>query len=136
MAKNERINIISIALNVIFIITIGVFIYVQANNGDSIYTLTNVLDSYRARNKLLVGQYNEVREQLDIYSESFERIEQRNKELRKQLDKIKERNTTLEQYLDGSISITGNLSNRNREIEKAIKDSLQLIRELKDTYTN
>ncbi len=128
-------NII-IGLVGLLILLIGIFVYVKIKDNDSIDNLNIAIENNRAGTEQLLGDFTELKEQLDIYASRIAEIEQRNSELGNILARSEQYSAELEQQLtrgiESSLTHTSELSNINSRIENGFEESLQIIRELEE----
>jgi len=131
MAKNFR-TIITFIIIIIFLI--GVFFYVKACDSNIIDSINTTISDYKSGNERLLIEHRNLREQLDVYKATIDKLEQQNIALAKNLERLTNANKELGLLITRGISITGELSTDNSELRRTIDESILIIRELRENY--
>ena len=117
-------NIIIGLVGLIILIS-GIFIYVKIQDNNSIDNLNIAVENYRTGTEQLLNEIAELGKQLIIYESIIIEAENRNTELGNIL-------TESAKEIERSINSTERIEDINSEFENTIKDSLSIIRELRE----
>ncbi len=127
MAKN--IGIIFIGL---FILLLGVFIYVKISDNNTIDSINTTIANYESGTEQLLAENTGLKKQLIIYDAVIRELEQRSIELGNTLAEAERYNEESARIIEDSIIATKAIKEIDTEFRNTIEDSLSIIGELEE----